>query len=106
MRRVLFYAAVSLPLAVTSVPAASLSASFTNMSGDTINMLAVSPKEATEVSIQNILAAPISNGESGTASLEADEGECVFNLTFTFASGKILERPDTDLCQSDGIVIE
>jgi hypothetical protein len=106
MRRVLFFAAVSLSAAAAPVLAASLSLNFTNMSGDTINELIATSKGAAEVSIQNILAAPIVNGESGVATLDAAEGNCVFNLTFTFASGKILERPDTDLCQSDTIVIE
>jgi hypothetical protein len=77
------------------------------MSGDTINELAATPKGAAEASVQNILAAPIATGEAGVASLEtvADD-ECVFNLTFTFASGKVLERPDTDICQTDGMIVE
>ena len=45
-------------------------------------------------------------GESGQASFEARDGDCVFTLTFTFASGTKLNRPDTDLCQADGIVVE
>jgi hypothetical protein len=68
------------------------------------NELAATLKGATEVSSQNILVAPIANGEGGVASFEAAEDDCVFNLTL--ASGKTLDRPDTDLCQSDGIVIE
>ena len=76
------------------------------MSSDTINELFAITKGAAEVSTQNILVAPTASGEGDVASLEAAEGDCVFNLTFTFASGKILERPDTDLCQTDGIMIE
>ena len=106
MRRALFLAAVSLSFLAAPVSAASLSLNFTNMSGDAINELTATSKGTAEVSIQNLLAAPIATGEAGVATLEAAEGDCVFNLTFTFASGKMLERPDTDLCQSDAIVIE
>lgn len=106
MRCTLFLLAVSQLLVTASASAASLSLNFTNMSGETINELVAIPKGADETSVQNILAAPIANGQGGSAALEAADGECVFNLTFTFASGKVLERPDTDICQSDGIVIE
>ena len=106
MRRTLLIVAFLLPLAAASASAASLSLNFTNMSGDIINELFATSKGAAEVSTQSILAAPIADGEAGLATLEAAEGDCVFNLTFTFASGKILERPDMDLCQTDGIMIE
>jgi hypothetical protein len=106
MRRALFLAAIFQFFVAAPVSAASLTLNFTNMSGEAINELAATSKDAAEASTQNVLAAPIANGESGTATLEAAEGDCVFNLTFTFASGKILERPDTDLCQTDAIVIE
>ena len=106
MRSALFPAAVLIFFATAPASAASLSVNFTNMSGETINELAATPKGATEVSTQNILSAPIANGDGSVALIEAADGECVFNLTFTFASGTTLERPDSDLCQSDGIVIE
>jgi hypothetical protein len=62
--------------------------------------------EALEPPVQNILAAPIAAGDSGAVMIDAAEGECIFKLTFTFASGKVLERADTDICQADGIVVE
>ena len=96
----------SLFLAVASACAASLSIKFTNMSGDSIAALTATPKGATVVSTQNILASPIASGEFGEVAIEASENACVFNLRFTFASGKTLERPDTDLCQTDSIVVE
>ena len=96
----------SLFLAVASACAASLSIKFTNMSGDSIETLTATSKDATEMSVQNILASPIASGEIGEATIEASENTCVFKLRFTFASGKTLERPDTDLCQTDSIVVE
>lgn len=62
--------------------------------------------ELSEPPVQNILAAPIAAGDSGAVTIEAADGECIFKLTFTFASGKVFERADTDICQTDSIVIE
>ncbi len=62
--------------------------------------------ELTEPPVQNILAAPIAAGDSGAVTIDAADGECIFKLTFTFSSGKVLEREDTDICQTDSIVIE
>lgn len=106
MRHVLFLASFVLLSCSASAVAASLVINFNNQSGDTINELIATPKGATKPSVQNILPAPLSSGQAGNASLEVPEGECVFNLTFIFASGKTLERPDTDICQADGILIE
>ena len=90
----------------SSVSAANLSVKINNTSGDTISSLMVTPNGVTEISSQNILVSPIASGETGEASLASDEAACVFTLTFTFASGTTLDRPDTDLCQTDSIVIE
>jgi hypothetical protein len=95
-------------LAVTVSPAlaANLSVKFTNKSGDSISQLTATPRDAASVSTQNILSTAIANGATGQATITAADGACVFTLTFTFGSGKILNRADTDLCQTDGIVIE
>jgi hypothetical protein len=90
----------------SSAHAASLTVKFTNMSGDSITQLTATLKDAAEASTQSILESPIASGASGEASLEASESDCLFTLTFTFASGKTLDRADTDLCQTDRIVIE
>jgi hypothetical protein len=106
MLKVFFYTAVALGLAASPANATQLSIKFTNMSGDSITQLAATLKDAGAATTQNILSSQIANGDSGEATLDATESDCVFTLTFTFASGKTLNRPDTDLCQTDGIVIE
>ncbi len=128
MRKAKLLAALLLMYSTTSVSAASLTINFTNQSGDTINELALASKqspeppaqdtsesseppvqdnpELLEPQVQNILAAPIAAGDSGAVTIEAADGECIFKLTFTFASGKVVERADTDICQADGIVVE
>ena len=95
-------------LAITISPAmaANLAVKFTNKSGDSISQLTATPRDATSASTQNILSGAIANGATGQATITAADGACVFTLTFTFGSGKILNRADTDLCQTDGIVIE
>lgn len=55
---------------------------------------------------ENILAAPVADGAKGAAPVASTNGECVLDLTFTFASGKTLSIPDMDICQIDNIVIE
>lgn len=64
------------------------------------------PLGANEPSAQNLLAAAIDAEQDAVIVVAAGEGECVFNLAVTFASGKTFDRPDTDLYQTDGVVIE
>jgi hypothetical protein len=91
---------------VLPASAASLTVKFINVSGDSITQLAATPKNLPSASSERIFEHPIANGDSGEAFFEATAGDCVFTLTFTFASGKTLNRPDTDICQTDRIVIE
>lgn len=106
MRKAKFLAAFLLMFSSASVFAASLTLTFTNQSGETINELALTSMQSPEPSAANILAAPIAAGDSSAVTIEAADGECIFKLIFTFASGKALERANTDICQVDGIVIE
>jgi hypothetical protein len=96
----------ALVIIVSPALAANLSVKFTNKSGDSISQLTATPRDAASVSTQNILSGAIANGGTGQANITAADGACVFTLTFTFGSGKTLNRADTDLCQTDGIVIE
>ncbi len=92
--------------AVLPAMAASLAIKFTNRSGESITQLSATPRDAASAPAQNILTGPIANGATGQATITAPDGTCVFTLTFTSASGKTVNRPDTDLCQTDGIIIE
>ncbi len=106
MKKFYIFLVASLYLATAPGNAAGLLIKFTNMSGDSIETLTATSKDAIEASAKNVLAGPIANGEIGEATIDAAENECVFTLGVTFSSGKTLERPDTDLCQTDSIVIE
>ena len=105
MTKLLLLALLSL-VAAAPASAASLALNLTNNSGDAINIVTATPKGATETSTQNVLASPIPNDEPGDAAIEAAEGTCVFDLTFTLASGKTISTPNTDICQTDTIVVE
>jgi hypothetical protein len=34
------------------------------------------------------------------------DGACIFDATYTFASGQTQKQPDLDICQLDGLVVE
>ena len=106
MKKSLFFV---LSLLTTAVQAQSavLTVTYTNTSGDALTALTALPKGAANVAAVNLLATPIPSGGSAGVSFDSgDEGQCVFDLNFAFASGKTLDRPDLDLCQTDGIMVE
>ena len=90
----------------TAVQSAILALKLKNTSGEAISTITATPKDAAMPSTQNILAAPIPAGTSGTTSITSASGGCVFSLTLTFASGKVLSRPDIDICLTDSIIVE
>ncbi len=104
--RISLFTILALLMTGSQSHSAALTVTFTNMSGDAINAVTAIPKGAVDAEATNLLAAPITNGEPADVSIQADDGQCVFDLNFAFASGKTLERPDTDLCQTDGIMVE
>jgi hypothetical protein len=46
------------------------------------------------------------DSEGGTMTIALEPEQCLFNLKMTFADGTVLDRPDVDLCQAEGLVIE
>ena len=98
--------AIALAFSLSSASAAPVSLTFTNMSGEAITAITTVPKGEVVETPVNLLQAPISAGEPLTVTLDLAEGQCVFDISFTFASGTVNDRPDTDLCQTDGIVVE
>lgn len=101
---VAFALTLILPLPVAL--AAPVSLTFTNMSGEAITSITTIPKGEVVKTPVNLLQAPIVAGQPLTVTLDLAEGQCVFDVSFTFASGTVNDRPDTDLCQTDGIVVE
>ena len=98
--------AFTLLLPLSGAAAAPVTLTFTNMSGEAITAITATPKGEIVETPANLLSSPIAAGEPLDLTLDLAEGQCVFNVTFTFASGAVNDRPDTDLCQTDGIVVE
>lgn len=77
-----------------------------NISGKELVSITATPIGEPDVIAHMPIAASIASGESGDITVASPAGQCVFNLTFAFADQSSLERPNTDLCQSDSITIE
>lgn len=94
-------------LLFTPASAASLKLTLTNISGDQIAAITGKPANVESgAETENLITAPIAVAAKADVTIEAEDGVCVFDLQFTFASGQIQSRPDTDLCQTDQIIIE
>ncbi len=98
--------AVAFVFPLSAAMATPVSLTFTNMSGEAITAITATPKGETLETPANLLGGPIAAGEPVTVTLDLAEGQCIFDVSFTFASGTVNDRPDTDLCQTDGIVVE
>jgi hypothetical protein len=77
-----------------------------NRSGEAISTITATPKGIADLSTANVLASSIAAGASGDVTLQANEGDCLFTLAITFASGKTVQRQDTDVCQTETIMVE
>ncbi len=97
-----------LPLLWSALPAiaAPIELTLTNKSGEQLTAVSATPRDAPGDQTQSVMAQPIDTGGYGSATIEAAEGICLFDLTFTFVSGKTVSRTDTDICQTDGIIVE
>jgi hypothetical protein len=97
-------------LAVFDSPAEATALKFKiiNKSTEALNSLTVTLRGAPNATSPNRLASALAAGATTTPPLSFDPGGtfCVFDLSFTSASGKITNQPDTDLCQTDGIVFQ
>jgi hypothetical protein len=79
-----------------------------NKSTEALNSFTVTLRGAAVATSPNRLTAPLAAGAITTPPLSFDPGgtACVFDLAFTNASGKIKNLPDTDLCQTDGLIFQ
>ncbi len=77
----------------------------TNMAGDTIASVIAIDKDGTQAAL-SVLAEPLAPTQHAILTLSTANGECVYDLTFTFANSTQTFRPDTDICQTDTILVE
>lgn len=111
MRRTLIaviYLVAGLAVLNSSAQATALKLKIINKSAEALNGFTVTLRGAAVASSPNRLGSALAAGATTTPPLSFDPGgtTCVFDLTFTSASGKITNQLDTDLCQTDGIVYQ
>lgn len=92
----------------SSAQATALRFKIINKSTEALNTFTVTVRGASVATSPNRLGSALPAGAITTPPLSFDPGgsSCVFDLSFTTASGKITNQPDTDLCQTDGIVFQ
>ncbi len=75
-----------------------------NKSGQAINVMSAVPK-AGGTSI-TLTTGAIAATTTGSISFTAPANTCVFALTTTLANGRVIASPDTDLCQTDMLIVQ
>ena len=83
-----------------------LTINFTNNAGVDVVTITAASKAQSPPALQSLLSAPITSGDTGTVTLQAANGECLFDLAYTFANGSSQTQSNTDLCQTDTIIVE
>ena len=100
----LAFAILALPLEPAN--ATPLKFKLINKSAEALSSFTLTIRGATPAA--NRLATALAAGAISSPPLNFDPGgtACVFDLTFTSASGKITNQPDTDLCQTEAIMVQ
>jgi hypothetical protein len=91
-------------LGVSSVEAASITLKINNKTGQAINTIVATPKSGGAAI--SMLSAAIAAATIGPVSFAQPGTACVFTLTTTLGNGKVISNPDTDLCQTDMLVVQ
>ncbi len=127
MRRIVFVG-IAMVLTAFAARAAELTIEVINHSGETITAMMVHPVaepmppaadggetppgetvEAPSTLVnadENILANAIAAGSSDSTNITTENERCLHDVIFVLASGQTIDRPDTDLCQTAGIIVE
>jgi polyribonucleotide nucleotidyltransferase len=95
----------SMVIAATSAASAdSISLKISNKTGQAINTIVATPKSGgADISI---LTAAIAAAATSAITFIQPGTACVFTLTTTLGNGKVISNPDTDLCQTDMLVVQ
>ena len=102
-----FFLPMSLSLAFAGIAHAETHAmNLSNLSGEDVTSITIVPVETPEAQPQPVPGAAVAAGDEGAITFETPIGACVFDLAITLASGKSINRPNTDICQMDGLIIE
>jgi hypothetical protein len=88
----------------TSATAASITLKINNKTGQAITSIVATPK----LGGADIAITPVPIAAAATVNVTASPADnaCVFTLTTTLSTAKIITNPDTDLCQTDMLVVQ
>jgi hypothetical protein len=78
----------------------------TNRAGEAITALVISGTATPDEPLTTALALPVANNATSMMTVTLPDGACIFDATYTFASGQTQKQPDLDICQLDGLVVE
>jgi len=102
--RNLVLSALAMAYGSTAASADTLNFKVSNKSSAAINSITAIPKGGT--TSFTLTTAAIAAAATSPITFAAPGGVCVFALTTTLASGRIIASPDTDLCQTDVLVVQ
>jgi hypothetical protein len=78
----------------------------TNRSGKSISAISFATTATPNQPLATSAALPLASGASAPLTITVPDGACVFDATYTFATGQPAKQPDLDICQLDGLVVE
>lgn len=107
MHKFLVSVALAVPLLVTGLTAARADAitfNISNKTGAGITTIIAAPKSGADPI--TLTTGAIATDTTVPVTFQPADGDCVFTLTTTLDSGNTLSNPDTDLCQTDTIVLQ
>jgi hypothetical protein len=100
-----FGVASTLFAAMSPALAAGKQLMLTNRSGEAITALSIFATATPDQPLVIAGALP-ANGSTAMLIVTLPDGACIFDATYTFASGQTNKQPDLDICQLDGLVVE
>jgi hypothetical protein len=95
---------ISAAATCAAAQAADLSIKFSNKTGVAINIITATPKAGGAVI--TVSATAIAAGAEPKLTITPPANTCLFSMTYTLASGRIIANSETDLCQTDQIIVE
>ncbi len=89
---------------VSPVSAATLSVKFKNQTAQSISAINITPKSGGPA--QGILSSAIAAGATQAVQFTPAASDCVFVLSYVTGAGQTTSVPDTDLCQTEQVILQ
>ena len=82
----------------------TLNIKFNNQTGQSISSIAITPKSGG--SAQSILTGALAASAIQSVQFTPASTDCVYNISYTTAAGITTTVPDTDLCQTEQLILQ